>query len=214
MKRCNIGCGQTPTQGWLNYDNSLSLRLSKFPLIVQILDKLGFLHERQKDFIQFARNHDIIYADAARKIPLPDKSLEVLYTSHMIEHLDCEEIKVFLKEVRRVLISNGIIRIGFPDLKMIIASYNDKGDADIFMEKTGLARSNPRRLRDHLKFLLIGDRHHKYMYDASSMVRLLSSVGFKEACEVEAGKTMIPYPGELNLRERGDKSAYVEAYNP
>ena len=96
MKRCNIGCGQTPTQGWLNFDNSLSLRLSAFPLIVRILDKLGFLDWRQKAFIQFASNNDIMYADATKKIPLPDKSVEILYTSHMAEHLDRAEIKAFL----------------------------------------------------------------------------------------------------------------------
>ena len=212
MVHCNIGCGQTSTPGWLNYDNSLSLRLSTHPLIVRILDKIGFLDERQKEYIKFAQNNDIMYADATKKIPLPDKSVEVLYTSHMVEHLDREEIEAFLKEARRVLISGGVIRIAFPDLRLRIAHYNEGGDADVFMEGTGLARTNPRGLRERLKFLLLGDRHHKYMYDGSSMVRLLSSIGFKRACVVEAGKTMISEPGELNLYEREDESTYVEAY--
>lgn len=214
MKRCNIGCGQTPTQGWLNYDNSLSLCLSKVPFIIRVLDKLGFLHWRQKAFIRFASNNNIKYANATRKIPLPDKSVEILYTSHMVEHLGRAEIKAFLKEAERVLISGGIIRIAFPDLRLMITQYNEKSDADVFMESTGLARINLKGLRERLKFLFLGDRGHKYMYDGSSMVRLLSSVGFKGACVVKAGKTMISDPGALDLREREDESVYVEAYNP
>ena len=34
--RVNIGCGQTPTEGWNNYDNSLAVRLSGVPIIQQI----------------------------------------------------------------------------------------------------------------------------------------------------------------------------------
>ena len=28
MKRINIGCGSSPTAGWNNFDNSLSVRLA------------------------------------------------------------------------------------------------------------------------------------------------------------------------------------------
>ena len=154
-KKLNIGCGQTVTQEYLNYDNSFSLRISKFPLVFKILVSLGLLDWRQRDFIQFATNKDIMYADARRRIPLPDNSVEVLYTSHMIEHLDRVEIKAFFKEAKRVLISGGIIRIAFPDLKIRITQYNDKGDADAFMESTCLARNNLKELRERLRFLLI-----------------------------------------------------------
>jgi len=57
--RINIGCGQTPTQGWKNFDNSLSLRLSKIPLLPYIQMKLSFLESSQYQFIRFARENEI-----------------------------------------------------------------------------------------------------------------------------------------------------------
>lgn len=69
--RINIGCGQTPTKGWRNFDNSLSLRLSKIPLLPDLLQKLGFLESSQQQFIQFAREHDIEYGDATKGLPRP-----------------------------------------------------------------------------------------------------------------------------------------------
>jgi hypothetical protein len=39
----------------------------------------------------------------------------------------------------------------------------------------------------------------------------LETNGFSSVREVSAGQTMIPDPGELNLREREDESTYVEA---
>lgn len=107
----NIGCGQAPTPGWTNYDNSVSIRIAKYPLLVAVAERLGLLGEGPKGFVSFAKDSDIIWADAARRIPLPDNSVEVLYTSHMVEHLDREEAKRFMQEAYRVLTPNGIIRI-------------------------------------------------------------------------------------------------------
>lgn len=211
LKRVNIGCGLTRIAGWLNYDNSFSVRLAKYPLLVRLLEKLVLLEEEQKNFSSFSRNNKIIWADATKRIPLPDNSVEVLYTSHMIEHLDREEAKLFLKEACRVLTPSGIIRIAVPDLRKLISRYITEGDADLFIERSLLTRQKPKTLLDRLKSLVIGDRHHQWMYDGTSMVRLLSAMGFKELRILEAGSTMIPDPGELNLHERADDSVYVEA---
>jgi hypothetical protein len=88
MIRVNIGCGQTPTIGWYNYDNSMSLKLANFSLLVIILSKLRILKTGHIEFIHFLRKNNIQWADATRHIPLPDNSVEVLYSSLMVEHLD------------------------------------------------------------------------------------------------------------------------------
>jgi len=212
LKRVNIGCGQTPTPGWLNYDNSVSIRLAKYPLLVAVAERLGLLGEGSKSFVSFAKNSDIIWADATKRIPLPDNSVEVLYTSHMVEHLDPEEAKLFLQEAYRVLAPNGIIRVAVPDLKKLVNQYITEGNADLFIERTLLTRPRLKTVFDRVKYLIVGDRHHLWMYDGSSMVRLLSAMGFKEPRILEPGATTIPNPGELNLYERSEESVYVEAY--
>ena len=212
--RINIGCGQTPTPGWTNYDNSWSVRLAKTAWLSKVLDRLGVLLPQQKDFIKFARTSEIKWANAAKRIPEADKSVEVLYSSDMLEHLDPAEAQDFLKEARRVLMHGGIIRIVVPDIQRMVKKYIENHDADEFIKSTSLTRKKPKTLIEKLKHVLLGDRNHQWMYDSNSLCRLLLSAGFKKPLVVEAGSTTIPNPGRLNLQERADESMSVETTNP
>jgi predicted SAM-dependent methyltransferase len=212
--RINVGCGQTPTTGWRNLDNSLSLRLAKIPLLPELLYKSRLLEESQYQFIQFAKFNRIEFGDATKGLPISSGSVDVLYSSHMLEHLDKTEAKLFLKEARRVLRSGGIIRLSVPDLHKQVQKYLEFGDADAFIASTLVCQSKPKTIMQRLRILIVGARHHNWMYDGPSMVRLLSLMGFKEPCVLSAGTTMIGNPGELNLFEREDESVYLEAFNP
>ncbi len=214
MKRVNIGCGVSPTLGWQNYDNSLTVRLARHPILTSIVDRLGLLNETQRDFVHIAKEHDIRWADCTRRIPEADSSVEVLYACHVVEHLDRQEIKAFLREARRILLPDGILRIGFPDLKKMVDRYISDEDADGFVEGTLLTHQKPRTFLDRLRYLAVGERHHLWMYDSSSMVRLLSSMGFKEARKVPVGSTTIVDSGHLDLYEREEETVYVEARSP
>jgi predicted SAM-dependent methyltransferase len=56
-------------------------------------------------------------------IPLPDNSCEVVYHSHMLEHLPGKKAAVFIKECFRVLKPGSTIRIAVPDLEAIVNNY-------------------------------------------------------------------------------------------
>jgi SAM-dependent methyltransferase len=213
MKRVNVGCGTTPTPGWINYDNSPSVRLARHPLLAAFLYRLGLINKDQKILILAATNKDILWAEATTYIPLPNASVDVLYSSHMIEHLDRENAMSFLIEVRRVLASNGIVRIVVPDLKKLVAEYLEQGDADAFIERTLLTRSKPKNILEKLKYLVVGERLHQWMYDGNSMVRLLMKAGFRDPKILPPGSTLITDPGSLNLEERNEESVYIEAFN-
>jgi hypothetical protein len=62
-----------------------------------------------------------------------------------------------------------------------------------------------------MKWLIVDDRHHLWMYDAHSLNRLLTSAGFSEVHILEPGETNIPNPGLLNLHERAEESIFAEA---
>ncbi len=211
LKRANVGCGSTPTRGWLSFDNSLSVRLVQYPSVAGFLDKLGLLNDNQKGLIAAAQHHGIVWADAARNIPVPDDSLEVLYTSHMVEHLERDEATSFFKEALRVLAPNGVLRVAVPDLRSIVEDYVADGDADVFVERTLLTRPRPKGLIEMAKYVVVGDRHHLWMYDGPSLMRLLSVVGFRDPRVMPAGETTIADPGELDLHERAHQTVYVEA---
>ena len=117
MIRINIGCGKNPTNGWQNFDNTLSLKLAKFPLVTYFLKMVGFLNKAQIDYIEWNKKNKIIFADATRYLPFEDNEVDVIYTSHMIEHLSPKGAIKFLLEAKRTLRAGGVLRISVPDLK-------------------------------------------------------------------------------------------------
>jgi predicted SAM-dependent methyltransferase len=214
MMRVNVGCGQNPTEGWRNFDNSLSLRLAKIPFLPALLYKARILEAPQYQFMLFARSNRIEYGDVAKRLPLSDGSVEVLYSSHMLEHLDREDTSLFLKEVRRVLCPGGIIRLAVPDIHKHVQQYIESGDADAFIAGTLLCHPYPRTIVHRLRILLVGTRHHQWMYDGVSLCRLLLAHGFVKVEIMQAGETKVLAPESLDLQERVSESVYVEAENP
>ena len=211
--KINIGCGDTPTEGWRNYDNSWSVRLAKKKVLTYILWKSGFLSEAQDKFISFAKNANILWADGIKRIPENDSSVDVIYSCHMVEHLEKLDVASFFKEARRILKSGGIIRLAVPNIKYQVDNYLKDGDADKFIESTHLTRKKPKTIIAKIKYLIIGDRNHQWMYDGKSLCNLLSSAGFEEPRILETGLTTIPDPGMLDLKERSPESVFVEAVN-
>jgi SAM-dependent methyltransferase len=210
--RINIGCGATPTPGWINLDNSLTVRLAKVPGLPEFLRRLHMIGPEQLEFARVVRQHGVHKADAVRRIPFPDSSAEVVYSSHMIEHLDpAAEVPRFLHEARRVLIPGGILRLVVPDLGRRVRRYLATGDADEFLASLHMADGTPRGVVASARFVIAGVRNHRWMYDAASLMRLLERHGFRNAKELSPGETTIPDPGALNLREREEESVYVEA---
>lgn len=214
MTRINIGCGQTPTKGWKNFDNSFSVYLSKISKLPEILRSLRLVRNDQYKFLDFLRDHQIQYADASKHIPVPDGSCDVVYSSHMLEHMGRQEADKFLIEAYRILEPGGIIRLVVPDLKMRIEKYNETGDADKFMESIRMGNIREKTLQDKIRMILTGARHHVWMYDGASLSKLLRKHGFTDPEILTPGDTKIDDPGSLNLFERDDESVYVEAKKP
>ena len=212
--RINVGCGQTPTLGWRNFDNSLSLLLSKLPLLPELLLRLRLIDRSQYNFIQFASNKNIEYGDATKGLPIQDQSVDVLYSSHMLEHLDRIEVILFLKEAFRVLRPGGIIRVAVPDIQIQVAQYNEFYDADSFIESTHMCVPRPRSISQRLRLLLVGTRHHQWMYDGASLISLLQKNGFIKSKVMPAGQTNIFDHEPLDLYERASESLYAEAEKP
>jgi predicted SAM-dependent methyltransferase len=208
--RINIGCGQSPTPGWKNYDNSWSVRLARNPVLAWVGSLFGLIAHNHRGFIDFCRSSNIEWADAVRRIPHAEGTVDVIYTSHMVEHLDPAEAARFLKEAHRVLRGAGIIRIAVPNIKFHIDNYLADGDADKFIQRIYVTSQRPRGIRQMLIYLLVGNRNHRWMYDGVSLCRFVKNSGFCDVKVMEPGTTMIPDSGQLDLRERVPESVFVE----
>jgi len=209
--RVNIGCGMSPTPDWLNFDNSPSVRLAKYPLLIKTLCAFNILRSTQLDFIHFCQRSQITWAEVTKHIPLPNHSVEVIYSSHMLEHLDRNEVVLFLREARRILIKGGILRLAIPDLNKLISNYVQNGDADSFMESMHVCKPRPKSILDKLRILVVGTRHHQWLYDSTSLAKLLKENGFTETYPLPIGQTRIINSGQLNLHEDAGDSMYLEA---
>lgn len=204
--RVNIGCGSTPTKGWLNYDAGARWVYNPaYRLITTLFPSFNN---------KCARANSIRYADAAKGIPLPDSSVGVVYACHIFEHLAPEEGAFFLKEARRLLVPGGIIRLVVPDLQLGIDKYNRDRDGDAFLAGLLFRYTRPRSLWELLKYHYIVGRCHYYMYNNMSIVSRLTDAGFVEARTLSPGQTGIAEPGELDLFERSGDSLYAEAKQP
>jgi predicted SAM-dependent methyltransferase len=209
--KLNIGCGASPIPGWVNVDNSLSLYLANHSVIDYLLRKLRLLNHEQIKLINFFKQNNVIYSKATH-LPINENSASVVYSSHMMEHLDQQDALIFLHETMRVLIDGGVIRLCLPDIHKLCKNYLEHGDADFFIEQTLLATPSQKSFFHKLKFFIIGHRHHMWMYDAKSLARLLLKVGFRNIRVLKAGETGLLNDGEgINLFEHCDHSFYVEA---
>ncbi len=212
MRRVNIGCGRTPTPGWINIDNSPSVLLAHDPILAGGLKALGLLRHESRKFIQMVREVRIRWGSGNRLSMLADNTVEVVYSSHMMQQLDRDGVKAFLAEIRRVLVPGGIVRLTMPDLELMIQNYMRDRDADRLVAMTSLSMRKPKNFLQRIQWILFGVRNTSlWHYDGKSLCKLLEANGFRDPCVLPPNETTIPDPGPLDLAERSHESVYVEA---
>jgi hypothetical protein len=120
-------------------------------------------------------------------LPCGDGSVRHLYAAHLLEHLFYpREAGAFLRECRRVLRADGVLRIVVPDIAQYIAAYG-KGDAAFFASRRETwhwwpADATP--LEHFLGYAGVGPDPlwladaHKFGYDFETLAKLLRQSGF------------------------------------
>lgn len=199
--KLNLGCGAHVVDGWINVDYSLGARLSRVPFLRAINKKIR-LFELDWDSRIYIHNLTLPF-------PWKDATVDIVYSSHTLEHLSKEEGNVFLRECHRVLKKGGIIRIVVPDLAPIVKAYYDKHlRADDVLEKLG---ANYVKSNNTLKTFLIPyiQFPHKCMYDTPSLVSILSDVGF-QASSRKPYESNIEDIEEIEIKSRTEDAVVVE----
>jgi predicted SAM-dependent methyltransferase len=168
--KLNLGCGSKIVENWINVDYSLGARLIKIP-------SFKFINKHFKLF-NIDWDKRIFLHDLTKIFPWQDETIDVIYSSHTLEHLSKVEGLQFLKECYRVLKKRGVIRIIVPDLQSIVNNYNNKVfPANEFIERldTLYYKKNSR-----LKTLLMPlvQFPHKCMYDNFSLLSIMNDIGF------------------------------------
>ena len=98
-----------------------------------------------------------------------DKSVDFIYASHVIEYFDRKEVLPVLKEWKRVLRIDGVLRIAVPDFYQMAKLYLvDSYDLEKFL---GPLYGKMVMLKKTI--------YHKTVYDFNDLKELLEVVGFR-----------------------------------
>ena len=68
-------------------------------------------------------NYDHLDFHDVTKLPYENNIIDLIYSSHMLEYLDREEVVIILKEWQRVLKKTGTLRIAVPDFEPVTKLY-------------------------------------------------------------------------------------------
>lgn len=189
MIKVQFGCGLSNPTGWLNYDSTPSLLVRRIPLSVQtakVANKiLGGRLPRLSDNLNNVICNNAIYGDVVKGLPCKGKSVDLLYASHVLEHLPLKEFRVALKECRRILRNGGVFRAVVPNLEYCIDQYVSSRSPTRsidFCLATGMGTESFANPLSRTR----GDSHH-IMYDIETMTNELRNAGFSKVRQAYYG---------------------------
>ncbi|MBD2139673.1 methyltransferase domain-containing protein [Anabaena sp. FACHB-1237] len=153
-------------------------------------------------------------------------SVDVVYASHVFEHLTLVTAKLFIQEAYRVIKPNGVIRIVVPDLYKLSKNYihrYETGEQDasnellysLNLHQEGTYSADRNFLEKILNLIQGYPHQHKYMYDSFSLKKIISDAGFIDICESSyAVSSNIPEIKQVEFTKEGVPSVYIEAIKP
>jgi SAM-dependent methyltransferase len=202
MKILNLGCGTkaSSSPNVVNVDWNVYVRFKRNPLL-RPLAPLVFRGRRLELFRSLPAN--IRAHNLAKGLPFGDDSVDAVYHSHMLEHLDAEIAPKFLLEILRVLKPKGRLRVVVPDfeeaartyLAHVVACERDAREMEnhnpyiggmieqSVRRESSITRSQP-PLRRFLENAVLGDARrrgetHQWMYDRFNLSALLIKLGYR-----------------------------------
>jgi SAM-dependent methyltransferase len=198
-----FGCGLCAPSQWQNFDASVALRLQKLPIIGG-LAPVG-------QFGRFPAN--VEYGDIVKGLPIIDRSVRLLYCSHVLEHLTLTELRQALHHCYRYLQPGGIFRFVLPDLEFMAQQYLNSTDPDAaleFMRVTLMGvEQRERNLRGFLRDWLRGSEH-LWMWDYQSLARELAAVGFQDIRRAQFGDSDSSEFAEVEDSQRWENELGIE----
>ena len=205
-------------------------RALRFELTALVLHKIGnalFLKRllREKRKLHFGSGADIkpdfinidmdgradIFLDARNSLNIPDGSIEYIYSSHFVEHLEHDDLLAHLRECHRILRPDGVLRLGVPDFEKVFNSYCT-GDKE-FLETRRAVLSSLYGLpadmicaADFLNKAVYESGQHRTCLDLEKIRNLLTYSGFN------ASKISVKeFDQKVDVLARKNLTFFVEA---
>lgn len=107
-----------------------------------------------------------LYSDILR-LPFPDGSFDLIYASHVLEHVHRHMVMATLQHWRGLLRVGGILRLAVPDFSAVCAHYNETHDLPALIGLLYGGQNHPL------------NQHH-ITFDTRTLYDALLKTGFKD----------------------------------
>ena len=144
-----------------------------------------------------------LFWDLRKGIPFPNNSIDLVYSSHLLEHMPYEAGQALLDEAQRVLKPGGEISICVPNARIYIDAYvgaRSLPDNHEFWEPALVSRDG----LDLVNYIAYMGGAHACLFDQQSLLTRLTRAGF---VDVSARS----FDAEIDLPEREFESIYASA---
>ena len=159
---------------------------------------------------------DIFCWDVRNGLPYGDNTVDLIYASHFLEHLNIVEAIAFLKECYRVMKPGAVLRLAVPDLGLILEKWI-RGELDDFtycQPPIYQQLNDDNKLACFLFGALSGKPQytgHQHAYTWEGLKQVLEMAGFTEIMRMPPGKSNSRVMQEETEDRFQDHSLYVEA---
>jgi len=195
------GCAFSPGEGWLNFDNSPTLRIERLPVLGGAIS--SWFSGNASRFPPSVR-----YGDICQGLPVPDGIARGVYASHVLEHLSLDDLRTALAKTYNLLAPGGIFRLIVPDLQARAQRYvesvsNASPDAAaVFLRTSGLGQERrPKTLAELARHALGGSRH-LWMWDEYSLAAELKKANFVAVRRCEFSDATDPMFSRVEAHKR------------
>ena len=147
-----------------------------------------------------------ISCDIRDGLPLDTGSMDYVVSIHALPEVPYPDQAPVLRELRRVLKPDGVLRLGLPDLDRTIQAYL-REDRAYFQVPDEEARSLGAKFIVHL----IWYGYSRTFFTHDFIEELLLKAGFSRVDRCYYGETHSPHPGIVELDNREEESLFVEA---
>jgi predicted SAM-dependent methyltransferase len=144
--------------------------------------------------------------DFRRPLPFPDGCFAGVFCEHVLEHFCREDGERLIRDVRRILADNGIVRLILPDAERIIKAYCEQPSDLVSHRNAGTLSA-----MEVVNMYFRQRYEHQFLYDWESLKQMLKSAGFHKIVRSTFGQTGLLQAIVLDDPKYAWESLYVEA---
>ncbi len=147
-----------------------------------------------------------IVGDIRNGLPLDSESVDYIFSSHALQQLPFFDVRTALHELRRVLKTGGVLRLGLPDLDRAIDALR-RGDGDYFY----VPDSDARTVSGKFVVQMTWYGSSPMLFNYENAREMLEDAQFSRVCRCSYKVTQSRFPEIVALDNRERETLFLEA---